>query len=276
MKPKSVYNYYKMFGWKKLNGIHRDTLVNENLQQAAIQYNKDTKRRIWHELQNLPGERRDSILDCASGPIQYPEYLEYSRLFKKRICIDFSEAALQAAEVNLLNDGQHGSVFHCSDFLDLEIEDNSYDASISLHTLYHVNLLNQKQFVEKLIAVTKPGGLVVIVYSNPYSLRSIIRIPSAVIRRIWASTKLLLSGKSNIDEAKIYCKRNPRRWWKQFERYGSLSMKPYRIFTPPFETFCIPDNKVGVFIYKLLFKIEGYSLSNYISDYYMIILKKSL
>ena len=37
----------------------------------------------------LPEKGKD-ILDFASGPIQYKEYLTYSKNFKKRHCVDFS------------------------------------------------------------------------------------------------------------------------------------------------------------------------------------------
>ena len=35
------------------------------------------------------------ILDFASGPIQYPEYLDYSKNFKIRHCVDFSKLAIR-------------------------------------------------------------------------------------------------------------------------------------------------------------------------------------
>ena len=38
------------------------------------------------------------MLDMASGPIQYPEYLVYSSNFKKRYCVDLSKNALEAAK----------------------------------------------------------------------------------------------------------------------------------------------------------------------------------
>lgn len=273
MKPTSVYDYYKSLGWSTQNGICRDTLVNENLQHAALQYNTDTRRRVLRVLHGLPSARYYSLLDCASGPIQYPEYLEYSRLFTKRVCVDFSETALQAARVNLINDSQPNCEFICADFLDFEIKDNSFDAAISLHTLYHVQLEKQKQFVEKLIAVTKPGGLIIVVYSNPFSLRSFIRIPSAIIMRCcgWLRGKLF---KKKINLNAIYCKRQRRLWWTQFNKLGHVSFYTYRLFTPSFEKKFIPDNTLGAGIYKMLFRIEECKFSVPFADYYMVVIRK--
>ncbi len=255
MKQASVYDYYKSLGWSTQNGIYHDTLVNENLQHAALQYNTDTKRRVLRILQSLPSSRFNSLLDCASGPVQYPEYLEYSRLFTKRVCVDFSETALQAARVNLIKDSQLNCEFICANFLDLEIKDNSFDAAISLHTLYHVQLEKQKQFVEKLIAVTKPGGLVIVVYSNPLSLRSFLRIPSVVIMRSWGWLRGKLSGKK-INSNGLYCKRHRRLWWAQFNKLGQVSYYTYRLFTSSFENKFIHDNKLGALVYKTLFRFE--------------------
>ena len=273
MKQTSVYDYYKSLGWSTQNGIYRDTLVNENLQHAALQYNTDTRRRVLRILHSLSSERFYSLLDCASGPIQYPEYLEYSRLFTKRVCIDFSETALQAARVNLINDSQPNCEFICKDFLDFEIKSNSFDAAISLHTLYHVQLEKQEQFVEKLIAVTKPGGLVIVVYSNPFSFRSFIRIPSAITMRFWGGLRGKLFGKK-INSNGIYCKRHRRLWWTRFNKLGHVSFCAYRLFTPSFEKKFIPDNKFGAWIYKILFRIEECKFSVPFADYYIAVIRK--
>jgi ubiquinone/menaquinone biosynthesis C-methylase UbiE len=273
LKQRTVHDYYKSLGWSTQNGIHRDTLVNENLQRAALQYNTDTRRRVLHILRSLPKARFDSLLDCGSGPIQYPEYLEYSRLFTKRVCIDFSETALQAAKVNLINDSQPNGEFICADFLDLKINDNSFDVTISLHTLYHIQLEKQKEFVEKLIAVTKPDGLVIVVYSNPFSLRSLISIPKTTIMRSGSWLKGKLFGKK-IGPDGIYFKRHRRQWWTQFNKLGQVSFFTYRLFTPALEKKCIPDNDLGRRIYKILFRIEECKFSLAIADYYMIVIRK--
>ena len=273
MKPASVYDYYKNLGWSTQDGFYRDTLVNENLQLAALQYNTDTRRRVLRILESLPATRRHSLFDCASGPIQYPEYLEYSRIFTKRVCVDFSQTALKAAQDHLTNDSQSNCDFICADFLDLKIEENSYDAAISLHTLYHVELGKQRQFVEKLIAAVKPGGLVVIVYSNPFSLRSFLRIPVAAVIRIWRALEGKGRGK-NIDSHNIYCKRHRRLWWRQFNKLGDISFGSYRMFTPSFEKKFIPDNRFGAGIYKRLFQIEESKISLLLADYYMVVIRK--
>jgi hypothetical protein len=43
----------------------------------------------------------DILLDIGCGPIQYPEYLEYSEHFGKRLCLDLSNEALKIAKMKL-------------------------------------------------------------------------------------------------------------------------------------------------------------------------------
>ena len=99
----------------------------------------------------------------ASGPIQYPEYLEYSKNFNKRYCVDLSDAALESAKLKI---GEHGVFLHGS-FFDISLDEDFFDCSISLHTIYHMGKDRQEEAVRKLLYVTKVGKPVIILYSNP-------------------------------------------------------------------------------------------------------------
>ena len=106
------------------------------------------------------------MLDMASGPIQYPEYLVYSSNFKKRYCVDLSKNALEAAKKKI---GDHGE-YLLGNFLNLNIPSNSFDCIISLHTIYHIDQKDQEHAVDKMLDLVKNNKPIIIVYSNPYSL----------------------------------------------------------------------------------------------------------
>ena len=89
----------------------------------------------------------------ASGPIQYEEYLNYSKNFEKRWCLDLSTDALKMAEKKI---GEHG-VFLYGSYFNLPFEENFFDCAISLHTIYHVAKEKQEEAVRKLIRITKLG-----------------------------------------------------------------------------------------------------------------------
>ena len=47
------------------------------------------------------------------------------------------------------------------------MDENYFDCSVSLHTIYHIDKDIQENAVRKLLYVTKPGQPVIIIYSNP-------------------------------------------------------------------------------------------------------------
>ena len=74
----------------------------------------------------------------ASGPIQYPVYILYSKRYYKKYCEDLSLDVLKQAEVKI---GNHGVFLHGS-FLNLPKEDNFFDCAVSIHTIYQMDKEN--------------------------------------------------------------------------------------------------------------------------------------
>jgi SAM-dependent methyltransferase len=101
------------------------------------------------------------ILDGASGPIPHPEQSVYAEGFDYRICLDFSIEALRAARTKL---GAKG-IYILGDLTRLPLADDTVDAVISLHTLYHVPADEQKNALEEIYRALKPGARAVVVYS---------------------------------------------------------------------------------------------------------------
>ena len=170
---KLVSKFYNGEGWHSDKGHTNDAIRWEDLRECSQEYVSRCRRRL---LSFIPQQGK-RILDMASGPIQYPEYLEYSKNFEKRYCVDLSLKALELARDKI---GGHGVFLHGS-FFDLEIEDNFFDCSVSMHTIYHMDRGKQEEAVRKLLRITKPGKPIIIVYSNP---KTIISIPSRLLRFI--------------------------------------------------------------------------------------------
>lgn len=76
------------------------------------------------------------------------------------------------------------------------------------------------------------------------------------------------------DENTFYFGRHPILWWRRFLDSGAVEIRSYRFPTPAVERILIPDNRIGSFIYDILFKFESTALSKYFSDYYIVTLKK--
>src|SRR5258705_6471180 len=89
-----VRNFYSTAGWEVRDGIAEDTRRFEDLRENARDYVSKCRLRV---LRHIPATG-EKMLDMASGPLQYPEYLEYSKSFSKRYCVDLSAQALESAE----------------------------------------------------------------------------------------------------------------------------------------------------------------------------------
>jgi hypothetical protein len=97
-----VKAFYDLHGWKKDGrGRYQDEADFEDSRAVTYPYRKSCNLRVKRFL----APQGDFLLDAASGSVQYPEYLEYSAGYRKRVCIDFSLRALQEARDRL---GDHG------------------------------------------------------------------------------------------------------------------------------------------------------------------------
>ena len=212
------------------------------------------------------------MLDMASGPIQYQEYLEYSRNFKKRYCVDLSAEALEIAKKKI---GDHGVFLHGS-FFDIPLEENYFDCTISLHTIYHIDKDKQEEAVRKLIRVTKPGKPVIIVYSNPRAIiSSMSLLPSRLLRKFHLFSNQH-ANRIEHEEESLYVFVHPNEWWGRFKDIACVKILPWRAFYAKTQKMLIPDNKLGSIMFGLLFNLEE-RFPNFFVNYFrypMIILTK--
>jgi hypothetical protein len=139
--------------------------------------------------------------------------------------------------------------YHTGDFLDISVED--VDAAVSLHTIYHIHKSRQEAAVRKLIAITKPGGTVVVVYSNPAYFVSAMFSPLRKIARLFRFRK-------NEGETlnTIYFYRYPRHWWNKFSDSATVKILPWRTFHAREQRLLFPNNKLGGAMFSALFRLE--------------------
>jgi SAM-dependent methyltransferase len=141
---------------KSDDGLFNDTAQFTDTSTFTRDYQRYCNARIGRE---LPGGQY--LLDVASGAIPHAEYLEFSRGYKIRICVDFSIRALREARAKLGEDG----LYLLSDITRLPLASDIVDTVISLHTIYHVPKTEQTNAVDELVRVTKSGGRIIIVYT---------------------------------------------------------------------------------------------------------------
>jgi ubiquinone/menaquinone biosynthesis C-methylase UbiE len=257
LTEEKVRDFYEKDGWAAdSKGTTTDAQLWEDLRPCAKHYVSACRRKL---LAHLP-QKGELFLDCASGPIQYPEYLEYSEGFKKRVCVDISQRALDVAQKKL---GSRGETV-CASLLSLPFPDNHFDASVSLHTIYHIDRTQQEAAVRQLIRTAKPGSPVVIVYSNPDRLL-------ARLKRLFKS-----NSTPQEDSERIYFYSYPLNWWKRFEDQASVRILPWRSLTAKDAQRFIPSGKLGEWILRGILALEKIfpRLMAKMGAYPMIILTK--
>ncbi len=178
----AVRDFYDTVGWQlDDDGAFADTTL--FVDPGVEEYMSRCRARV-REL--LPAEGR-YLLDVASGPVHFPEYQAYSDGYESRVCVDLSAVALRAARRNV---GEKG-IYVLGDVTALPFDDDSIDAAVSLHTLYHVPREEQAQGFREIHRVLRPGGTAVIVYfwqTTPWSDLSLLRraavLPTRAIKRL--------------------------------------------------------------------------------------------
>lgn len=255
----SVQRLYSHRLWESSDGLTEDARLWEDTRSSVGAYVVACRRRIQRHLSNEGGK----LLDFASGPIQYPEYLEYSRDFSIRTCVDLAQGALLQAKKRL---GRRGEYLH-GDFLSIPISNDTFDCSISLHTIYHIDKAKQEEAVRKLIDVTKKGGPIVIVYSNP---RNLVSTPF----KVWGWLRNRLPSRPQ--PSPLYFHAFPLSWWRRFEDQATVTLLPWRTLSGNNLRRLIPNNVLGSKVLRVLFFLEEKFPAVFLrlGEYPMVILTK--
>lgn len=247
-----IYNFYNKIGWKKKNKHSLDAYLFEDLRPAAKEYVSNCRKKV----NKFIPSKGLNMLDFASGPIQYKEYLSYSKNFKFRHCVDFSKSAIKEAKKKI---GKKGK-FYCKDFFSIKFKENFFDCVVSLHTIYHIPKNKQKEIVYKLLHITKKNKPIIIVYSNPNTFLSLIK-------------KIFFKKKQ---KQKIYFYCHSLKWWQQFSNIATIDIVNWRAFSAQHQKILFPNNVIGKIMFGILFMLEnkftGFFSRNF--QYPIIILKK--
>ncbi len=262
----NVSKFYNEVGWETRGDNTEDAIRFEDLRNCAKEYVRKCRLRV---LRHIPAEG-ENMLDMASGPIQYQEYLEYSKNFKKRFCVDLSSKALSDARKRI---GSHGEYFH-GNFLDMDFQNNFFDCTVSLHTIYHIDKDKQEDAIRRLLAATKPGAPVIIVYSNPDALvRRMIRLQRR-LKELFGSR--IKSEHVEENEYNLYYYPHPLEFWERFQDIAKVQIFPWRSLSSQFQKKLIPDNRLGREMLSVLYSLEDRFPKFFVRNfqYPMIILRK--
>ena len=171
-----VRRFYHEVCWQQVGeGVYQNAHY-EDLRPVSRDYIHNCHMRVLRHL-NATGEY---LLDAGSGPIQYPEYLAYSKGYQYRVCADISITALAEARARI---GEHG-LFVVADVAQLPFKADAFDGIVSLHTIHHLPQDEHVRAYRGLHRVLGPGGKAVVV--NGWNMPLLGRILEFPIRiRKW-------------------------------------------------------------------------------------------
>ena len=166
-----VRQFYDEIGWQEIGeGVYQNARY-EDLRPVSWEYIHKCHLRVSRYLS--PDGRY--MLDAGSGPIQYPEYLEYSHGYQARVCADISIVALAEARQRIGDRSSGGNgMFVVADVANLPFEQDVFDGAVSLHTIHHLPIEEHSQAYQELYRVLAPSKSAVVV--NGWQDSSIMRI----------------------------------------------------------------------------------------------------
>jgi len=156
-----VRQFYDQIGWEQISEDIYQNARYEDLRPVSREYIHRCHLRVARHLESFGY----LLLDAGSGPIQYPEYLNYSQGYKYRVCADISITALSEARKRIADHG----LFVVADIANLPFKQNLFDGIVTLHTIHHLPEEEHLQAYSDLYRVLKTQKKAVIVNGWPDS-----------------------------------------------------------------------------------------------------------
>jgi SAM-dependent methyltransferase len=189
-----VREFYDTIGWSQVSGGVYQNARYEDLRPVSQEYIRRCHLRVARHL--APSGRY--LLDAGSGPIQYEEYLAYSKGYRYRVCADMSITALVEARAKI---GAHG-LFVVADIAQLPFKKEAFDGVVTLHTIHHLPAEEHLDAYRGLHRVLAPGRTAVVVNGWSTSiLMDPFRAFSRFRKRLWLFLRRLI-GRSKIEDRK--------------------------------------------------------------------------
>ena len=200
-----VRKFYDDIGWQEIGeGVYQNARY-EDLRPVSWEYIHKCHLRVGRHLK--PEGR--FLLDAGSGPIQYPEYLEYSQSYQARVCADISIVALEEARQRIGDRSSGGTgLFVVADIANLPFRRDAFDGVVSLHTIHHLPIEEHKQAYQEVYRVLAPAKSAVVVngWQDSVFMRYFVRPikwRNRTRKRIRKSIKNLRDGRLNSSDTSL-------------------------------------------------------------------------
>jgi hypothetical protein len=246
-----VREFYDHIGWSQAtDGLYQNARY-EDLRPVSREYIHKCHLRVGRHL----APRGRFLLDAGSGPVQWPEYLAYSKEYDYRVCADISITALRQARERLTERG----LYVVADIANLPFAADAFEGAVSMHTIHHLPLREHKRAYTELQRVLKAGRSAVVVngWYNPLLMR--LAEPLISLGRLLTgrSAKRKKDWAAEDDQAGTFVEKMTPGWLKQ-ELQGVVRFRiyPWRSLSPRFMRWFIRPGFGGRQLLRLVFALE--------------------
>ena len=211
----SVRTFYDTWGWKKdeATGQLKGVLLHEDLDERTQSYWHQNELRYQRNFSH--GGRFFLDLGCGAKPRKF-----MSENFQNHVCADISIEGLNGARELL---GDSGS-YVLADMAALPFKDGSFDGSIIVHCLYHVEKDLQFVVLEETFRTLNAEKNILVFYSSRNNLISLAhKVPQlllAIGASLRKSIRLVMKKQINSTDSlpSLYSHpHNPKRLARDFE-----------------------------------------------------------
>lgn len=246
-----VREFYDQVGWQQVSDGTYQNAHYDDLRPVSQDYIHQCHLRVNRHLN--PAGRY--LLDAGSGPIQYPEYLQYSQGYQYRVCADISIVALQEARKRI---GEHGLFVVC-DIAHLPFKPDAFDGVVSLHTIHHLPADEHVQAYGEFYRVLKQENHAVVINgwaSAP--LANILNAPLELTRGIRRFRRRLRGNLPKTQKPKgTYVRKNTATTLKQdLSNRMSIEIFVWRSISVRWMRAFIRPKWGGKAILRTLFRLE--------------------
>jgi SAM-dependent methyltransferase len=281
-EKQNLRSFYDELGWlKDSDGEFKDASLHEDLRAVAADYIRKCHQRVNRFL--APKGRY--LLDVASGPVQYSQYIEYSRGYQRRICVDISFRALAEARKKLAGRG----LYILGDITNLPLIDCCMDGFVSLHTIYHVPADEQRAAFLELYRVLRSGRSGVVVYQQRNGpLNRLLMGPVRLLRNLKHAVMQSGTGATaKVNQSRIpssslsrpaapYCHFHPRSWFTSQGFGFRIEFRVWRTLGVPAIRLWIQPRLCGRLLLRILHFLEEMLPFAFgrIGEYWLLVIRR--
>jgi SAM-dependent methyltransferase len=244
-RERELGKFFDLVGWQTEGGVTEVARRWEDGREHVQRYASECRLRL---LRHIPSSG-ENMLDVGSGPIQFVEFVEYSRNFNKRYCVDLSERALEGARSKI---GDRG-VYWRGSIVDIPLEDDFFDCTICIKMLFNIDKEQQEAVVRKLIRATQAGKPVIIVYNNPRPLWLLRKLRDFKSKRKARRVESREHGGARLS-SQFHLHENA--WWDRFCDVAEVKLLPSQALNAEVQRTLIPNNRFGAMLLNLLSSFE--------------------